>query len=446
MIQFQIPRNSPNLYKYLDCSISTNPQEPVISNSLSSYLGDIKCRIDNIERDWDVFKRYTNPCEYIHTIVPGKRKSISRNKPLSRSYFKMIELVQFFHLIGNISKNTPVMQRRTFGLKSDSVEFETEQNELTNLRIFYLAEGPGGFIEALVHLRRDSKLQDQHIGMSLSDDTIEPNNNKNNEYQKSNIPAWKKSQNFLRENPHVFIESGADKTGNILSLENFEYCSEKYASSMHLITADGGFDFSMDFNNQEIYITRLLFGQVAFALCMQKMGGSFVLKVFDCFMQHTLDILALLSSMYRKVYITKPQTSRYANSEKYIVCKGFYGNKNQFYPFLRETFAKMLACDQNLHIRRFITSPLSLLFLTRIEEYNAIFGRQQIENIYYTLSLIENKYKHDKIDNLIKTNIIRSINWCIKHNVPYHPTFPEQAGKSITSSPSSSDGSISERS
>lgn len=429
MIQFQIPRNSPNLYKSLDCNTLTISREPVISNSLSSYLGDIKCKIDNIERDWDIFKRYTNPCEYIHSIVPTKRKSISRHKPLSRSYFKMIEIVQFFNLLGN---NVKHIMPRNFGNNTKANYLTSTAGQIeTNIRTFHLAEGPGGFIEALVHLREDSKMKDEYIGMSLLDDTDGMLNN-NNEQQKANIPAWKKSQNFLRENPNVIIETGSDKTGNILSLANFEYCSEKYASSMHLITADGGFDFSMDFNSQEVYITRLLFGQVAFAVCMQKLGGSFILKIFDCFMQPTLDILAFLSSMYEKVYITKPQTSRYANSEKYVVCKGFYGNKNIFYPYLREAFAKMMALDgeESMRIHRFLKTPISILFLSRMEEYNAIFGRHQIENIYYTLSLIENKYKHDKIDTLIKMNIIRSVNWCIKHNIPYHSIFLEQSGKS----------------
>ena len=32
---------------------------------------------------------------------------------------------------------------------------------------------------------------------------------------------------------------------------------------MHLLTADGGFDFSVDFNKQEISIAKLLFAQVA---------------------------------------------------------------------------------------------------------------------------------------------------------------------------------------
>ena len=52
---------------------------------------------------------------------------------------------------------------------------------------------------------------------------------------------------------------------------------------MDLITADGGFDFSLDFNNQEIIITKLLFAQMTYALLMQKQGGSFILKIFDTF-------------------------------------------------------------------------------------------------------------------------------------------------------------------
>ena len=59
-------------------------------------------------------------------------------------------------------------------------------------------------------------------------------------------------------------------------------------------------------------------------------------------------------------------------------------------------------------------------FLKKLEEINAIYGQQQIENIHYTVSLIENKHKQDKINNLIKNNLRKCINWCMKHNVEYN--------------------------
>ena len=45
---------------------------------------------------------------------------------------------------------------------------------------FHLAEGPGGFIEALAHARDNNN--DSYIGMSILDDMHDPN-----------IPGWKKS-------------------------------------------------------------------------------------------------------------------------------------------------------------------------------------------------------------------------------------------------------------
>jgi len=380
MIHFQIPRNSSDLYMYMECFFTDgqNPT-PVISNSLSQYLNDIKHRINDKEKEWDVVKRYTNPCEYIHSMIPGKRKSIAKKKPLSRSYFKMVELVCFFKL-----------------LDTDAV----------GINSFHLAEGPGGFIEALVDIRNNKN--DKYVGMSIDDDNNDPN-----------IPGWKKSKNFLQENSNVTIDHGIDGTGDILQLANFKYCKETYGNKMHIITGDGGFDFSVDFNNQEHHILKLLFGQVIYALVMQKKGGHFILKLFDCFFQHTLDIVALLSSFYEKVYITKPLTSRYANSEKYIVCKKYIGpNCNKIYKHLYSVYETMLTAE--IPINRLLNIPLTLLFVTKIEEYNAIFGQQQIENIHYTLNLIDINNKEDKYNTLLKNNIKKCIDWCTKYGILYN--------------------------
>jgi len=447
MTYYLLPKSSHLLYKYITCIEKESPPTPIISNSLSEYLYETKKKLDEREKDWDIFKKYTNPYEYIHTPIPFKptknvnspwsiadkdlylqrfeptprrgatvqtvtgnsvdvssaerieifngvnpsheggdsnlyrlkKKCISKYKPLSRSYFKMIEIVN------------------TFNLYYDSKPIKS----------FHLAEGPGGFIEAMAGLRKCP--HDIYIGMTIVDDNQDPN-----------IPGWKKTESFLRQNKNVYIETGSDKTGNILSLENFVYCKDTYASSMDLITGDGGFDFSIDFNNQEIHIAKLLFGQIAYAVTMQKKGGSFILKIFDSFMQHTIDLLYILSSFYEKVYIMKPNTSRYANSERYIVCKDFiFSSCEKFYPFIYKAFEKMLSNDQYVH--RFINITLSYCFTSKLEEYNAIIGQQQIENIHYTISLIENKHKQEKIDNLIRVNIQKCIQWCTKYNISYHP-------------------------
>jgi 23S rRNA U2552 (ribose-2'-O)-methylase RlmE/FtsJ len=383
---------------------------PTISNSLSYYLNDIKKQICVYEKDWDIYKKYTNPYEYIHTNIPNKKYCISKYKPLSRAYFKMIELINSFNL--GIDSPHPI-------------------------RSFHLAEGPGGFIEAVAKSRMCSK--DSYIGMTLLDNTHD-----------STIPGWNKTESFLREFTNVKIENGIDGTGNILSFNNFVYINETYGSSMDLITADGGFDFSDDFDNQELNMVSLLYGQIIYALCMQKHGGCFVLKVFDIFMQQTIDIIALLSSMYQQVYITKPYTSRYANSEKYIVCKGFiHKSSSLFYPYLYNSFQDL--CNHiNNNNKNYIKSILkhgnnSNIFTSKLEEYNIIFGQQQIENIHITLMLLlsskedETKYSHfghnnfnsnrynnshlhtnTNIRKTIKMNIQKCIQWCVKHKIGYN--------------------------
>lgn len=387
MTFFMLPRSYLHLYKQIEYSeenekVKEDLDESGISYSpsLSNYLYNIKEKITAIEKQWDTFKKYTNPYEYIHTVVPLKKKSVSKYKPISRSYFKMIEIIHTFRL------------------------FFREP-----IRTFHLAEGPGGFIEAMVYMRRC--LEDKYVGMTLLDE-------KKND---PNIPGWKKSENFMKLNSNIFLENGADGTGNILSFENFEYVVSKYGK-MDIVTADGGFDFSLDFNQQEKMIGKLLFAQMAFALCLNKYRGHFILKIFDCFMAHTVDILYILSSFYEKVYIMKPHTSRYANSERYVVCIGFlHDNITGFYPYLSAAFKSMMENSDGFP-GRFINrdAGINQYFIKKIEEYNAIFGQKQIQNITYTLSLIDSKTKMDKIETLLQTNIQKSMDWCSRFQVPYY--------------------------
>ena len=105
MIYFTLPNTNNSIYKYIDCIYDDEVENHDkknklfdISNSLSFYLYEMKNKIKKYEREWDIYKKYTNPYEFINTIIPGKNKCIAKYKPLSRSYFKMIELLHFFFL------------------------------------------------------------------------------------------------------------------------------------------------------------------------------------------------------------------------------------------------------------------------------------------------------------------------------------------------------------
>ena len=272
-----------------------------------------------------------------------------------------------------------------------------------NLNSFHLAEGPGGFIEAMLFLRNN--LEDTYYGMTLT--SCDPS-----------VPGWKKNPE-LEKYLNVFLEKGIDGTGNLFNINNLYYCREKYGNKMDLITADGGFDYSVDFNQQESLSIRLIISQIAFAISMQKKGGVFILKIFDIFTQATLDILYLLSSFYDNVDMIKPYTSRSANSEKYVICRGFRqvdinGTLNRI-----ESILQTEQTDDPIF--RILNINIPCLFLNKIEECNIIFGQQQMENISSTLNLIKTK-KREKIENLKKNNIQKCLVWCQKNGIPYNKT------------------------
>lgn len=406
MHYFTLPQSPINTYKHIKIDARKSLPPIFLSQSLCSYINDIKEKISTRERDWDVYKKYTNPYEYIHSIVPQKKKSISKYKPISRSYFKMMEMIS---------------------------EFKLDQVETGDtMSTFHLAEGPGGFIEAICNKRNNPA--DDYTGMTIIIDAMD-----------DNIPAWHKTSHYLSTHPNINIECGCDGTGDLLHMENFEYCVRKYGSSMHLITADGGFDFSKDFNRQEISITNLLWGQVCYAVCLQKKGGNFILKIFDIFYEHTVHILYVLSAFYENVHLCKLKTSRVGNSEKYIVCKGFrFPLYYEFYSAIRESFASICrptnAVDvrclstldvfakectfdnavDDVHVWKILDHEIPRHFTKYIEDINATFGQQQIENIHFTLSLIDKHPKQDRIDQLVKQNIAKCINWCIEYSIPYN--------------------------
>lgn len=423
---FLLPRIAYNIQdEDIDFKMVDSTPDAFISNSLCDMLSKTKLQIEPIENSWDNYKKLTNPYEFIHTVVPGCKTQVSRLKPLSRSFYKMIEICTQFNLCK--SEKYKTTDDIFLGVNGNSrstnshnafMQFVTPPEESLSLSLssisqryaepmstFHLAEGPGGFIEAICHMRNNPN--DVYYGMTLV----------NND---SKCPGWKKSKHFLEENRNVIIEKGIDETGNLLSAENFEYCYKKYGGTMDLITADGGVDFSENFNNQEHTATKLIIAQVIYAIAMQSNGGNFVLKVFDIFSNATVDVLYFLSSLYKEVYIMKPKTSRYANSEKYVVCKGFnLNNTSNLQKIIYKFYDNFHNLNSDSNIETFFRFKHDRAYLTRVEEINAIFGENQIENIITTLNLIMNK-STEKNENLKKTNIQKCIQWCENHNISHH--------------------------
>jgi hypothetical protein len=199
----------------------------------------------------------------------------------------------------------------------------------------------------------------------------------------------------------------------------------------------------VDYGKQELSASWLIFAQICHAIVLQKKGGMFVLKMFDIFHNISIDFLYLLSIYYESVSIYKPLTSREANSERYIVCRGF---KDQVV-HLVETEAILTRFVEILNKGReigYIEIPKGILlrspplsFVNSIEEANIMLAQRQIQNIEATLNLIvgsgggagagsggsgaiSSKSQNSRIETIRKQNIQKCVQWCIKHKLPYN--------------------------
>jgi hypothetical protein len=214
----------------------------------------------------------------------------------------------------------------------------------------------------------------------------------------------------------------------------FEFVNEDIYNTMN----DKRYDFIFyeieDKNTYDLntYVLNLL--QVLMILLKyQSNNGECLIKISHMFHKPVIDVLYILSSIYDKVYIIKPNTSNITTFDKYIVCKKFVLNDNkkdiykEYYFKLAHFISNYLQKEnKNKNISTIIDHEIPRYFINKIDDINSIIGHQQLETIDQIINILKNKNKDDKIELIKKTNIQKSVNWCEKFKIPCNK-FPEKA-------------------
>lgn len=373
--------------------VATSPiQQPILSSSGTAPLTlhtPIHDRLIALKNDidrvapvgyWDDAKKITNPYEYIFLSLQRRMPwSIAAIQPLSRSYFKMIEL---WDLLGLTAKATA-----------------------------HSAEGPGGFLEAI----QDRVTVNGTPAIPMIAMTLKSN--------ERTVPGWRKSQSFLQSYPEVHITYGADNTGNLYTLANQDAFAATAADRLlpygkaDVYTADGGFDFSADFNGQENTVQRLLIAEALAGLTTLSQGGTMILKLFDMKSRATLEFIWALSSCFDKTALMKPYTSRPANSERYWIGSGFHGAPD----WLIQLFRTLTATEApNGWDQLFAQQPdYPVAWITQVQAFQEQIELHQFNKIQLTLNLIKAPTR-ELILELLTQNIRNSRTWCIRHQIPFN--------------------------
>jgi 23S rRNA U2552 (ribose-2'-O)-methylase RlmE/FtsJ len=338
---------------------------------LYTILNIYKNLINNIpNKSWDTVKKKTNQFELINT-----KTSLINYVPISRAYYKMWELLKDNNLVNNKK----------------------------SLSIVGLAEGPGGFTECIYNYRSKyfSRFTDRYICMSLF-----PSN--------GSIPSWKDK---LLNKSNIEIYYGKDSTGNLYNISNILSLKIKCNQNVDFVTCDGGFNFADDYDHQEQMSYQLILCQIIASINILNKGGSLVIKIFDIFTVFTVKIIYFLTTLFQKTVITKPHTSRPANSEKYIVCTDFIGLNPEIITKLNIVIKDwVLLTQQKKYVTDIFEFDLPEDFKNLIHKYNYSIVYNQVKNIISTLLMIDLK-----TTNFLKKSQIDSCKkWCSHYDISYN--------------------------
>jgi 23S rRNA U2552 (ribose-2'-O)-methylase RlmE/FtsJ len=396
-----VPRTSgPILHDVSDSWTYTMTTEEETLHHLRKRIN--KYESDAGTSDWEYYKKIVNPYELIYTQKKYTNfpESVCLLHPLSRSYFKMIEIFSIAEFFEPFLKN-----------KSNQI------------RSAHVCEGPGGFVEAF--LDQCSRHRLEHCSSTAI--TLRP--------KQANVPGWKRATTFLKKNRNIKIVYGIDDTGDILNYANQNAFIEECSKKVNLFTGDGGFDFSMDYDSQERTIFPLLVVSVRIGFEVLQTGGLFVLKFFDIYHAKTQELIQILSRHFTKWTLYKPATSRPCNPEIYFVGNKFCPPTAETLEMLRKLSRSVCKADAdtttNTVTSTAITTAITTSATTAITNATNPYVlktihssvKKQTSYLEKVFSLIEEEdtaKKTAEIKRLLTEHEVISYHWCKEFSVPVY--------------------------
>ena len=190
--------------------------------------------------------------------------------------------------------------------------------------------------------------------------------------------------------------------------------SNKLHHSMSFIYVEAPTDCYTKINEYVLFVLK----SVLMVMKYQCPRGCFVMKVGNILYKPIIDLIYIITSMYSKCYIMKPNTSNVITDERYIVCKSFTSCNDIKYHLIENIYNKLKTNVCTVTVASLLDNSLYNYFLNKIEESNVIIGQQKLDAYAQLITILKSKNKLDKIDILKKHNIQKCLYWCEKFGVP----------------------------
>jgi DNA-directed RNA polymerase II subunit RPB2 len=205
---------------------------------------------------------------------------------------------------------------------------------LPSVQAFCNAELPGAFVIAINHFMKTKCVSSQFdwIASSYLPDAAMQAGNKTILEDKFKIYERNRLHWLMGPAPNGLPDGEQPVTGDVTdpqvinTLGNAAHQRFAETDGATIYTSDVGIEIDQkDLNKQEELTSFVNFGQILSGLLSLAVGGHFVTKQFTFVTPFSRSLIAIVSSLFREMYITKPKTSRPTNSEVYLVGKGFKG-------------------------------------------------------------------------------------------------------------------------
>ena len=209
------------------------------------------------------------------------------------------------------------------------------------------------------------------------------------------------------------------------------FCFHDYTSKLYSFIEKNNFNFIIYEIKNYVNINHyciLLLEFILITINNLKEDGNVIIKIDNLFYKPIIEIMYILSSLFEKTIIIKPNTSSIINFEKYVVLQKCKLKQNDFeiktnYTTMLNNFIQFYNENNvdekyNLNIHSITSRGSPHHFLNKIDDINIIIGQQQLEAFNQIINLLKTSNKEEKIEILKKNNIQKSVNWCEKYKIP----------------------------
>ncbi|GMT33061.1 hypothetical protein PFISCL1PPCAC_24358, partial [Pristionchus fissidentatus] len=303
-------------------------------------------------------------------LMGGLRRKL--DKQYSNAFCKFYQiLVKFPRLIHTRTKK-----------KGGRTEKETEFDTL------HLCEIPGHFLSAIDHY---ITLFHTNLIWEWMANSLNPH------YEFTKASDMFLDDKLVVNHSHRWT-FGEDNSGDVTRLAG---SLRKSKLRFDLVTADGS-TYSLDHpEDQESMVVDILRGEVECALASLREGGSFVMKVYSTFTLPSTRLFSLLRSLFTKVVIYKPPSSKSGNTERYIICTEFHRKKSK--KILKEG-----GLEEYLK-----SGEIDRKDCERILASSRFFSNLQIKSMENNIDLYLTAYKTpEQVNNLVDLAIERVMTEC----------------------------------